>query len=146
MSSPSTCRRLRATAHQLHQDMREKRQKMTSASWLRPVCGGFHKLIRFNCAHFFCVMSQTSCLDCYMSWRMPVCGLPNSSSTLNVEAATHRITRHRILEERNSYICSALLYLLLLYFSSFSFIWYFLSLCFLSFVFYLKKKTLKFAG
>jgi hypothetical protein len=21
-------------------------------------------------------MSQTSCLDCYMSWRMPVCGLP----------------------------------------------------------------------
>jgi hypothetical protein len=23
-------------------------------------------------------MSQTSCLDCYMSWRMPVCGLPNT--------------------------------------------------------------------
>jgi hypothetical protein len=27
--------------------------KLTSASWLRPVCGGFHKLIRFNCAPFF---------------------------------------------------------------------------------------------
>jgi hypothetical protein len=24
-----------------------------SASWLRPVCGGFHNLIRFNCAPFF---------------------------------------------------------------------------------------------
>jgi hypothetical protein len=24
----------------------------------------------------FCVMSQTSCLDCYMFWRMPMCGLP----------------------------------------------------------------------
>jgi hypothetical protein len=25
-------------------------------------------------------MSQTSCLDCYMSWRMPVCGLITSST------------------------------------------------------------------
>jgi hypothetical protein len=24
-----------------------------SVSWLRPVCGGFHNLIRFNCAPFF---------------------------------------------------------------------------------------------
>jgi hypothetical protein len=59
---------VRAAAHQLrqdkHQDMRRKKQKLTSASWLRPVCS------------FLCVMSQTSCLDCYMSWRMPVCGLP----------------------------------------------------------------------
>jgi hypothetical protein len=36
-----------------HQDMRQKRQKLTSASWLRPVCGGFHNLIRSNCAPFF---------------------------------------------------------------------------------------------
>jgi hypothetical protein len=41
----------------------------------RLVCGGFHNFIRFNCS-FLCVMSQTSCLDCYMSWRMPVRGLP----------------------------------------------------------------------
>jgi hypothetical protein len=40
---------------------------------------------RFSYSHLFqmcsfpCVMSQTSCLDCYMSWRMPVCGLPNST-------------------------------------------------------------------
>jgi hypothetical protein len=50
-------RRIRAAAYQLrqdkHQDMRQKRQKVTSASWLRPVCGGFHNLIRFNCAPFF---------------------------------------------------------------------------------------------
>jgi hypothetical protein len=48
---------VRAAAHQLrqdkHQDMKQKRQKLTSASWLRPVCGGFHNLIRFNCASFF---------------------------------------------------------------------------------------------
>jgi hypothetical protein len=48
---------LRAAAHQLrhdkHQDMRQKKQKLTSASWLRQVCGGFHNLIRFNCAPFF---------------------------------------------------------------------------------------------
>jgi hypothetical protein len=50
-------RRLRAAAHQLrqdkHQDTRQKRQKLTSASWLRPVCGGFHNLIHLNCAPFF---------------------------------------------------------------------------------------------
>jgi hypothetical protein len=28
-------------------------------------------------------MSQTSCLDCYMSWRMPVCGLPNFTVLVN---------------------------------------------------------------
>jgi hypothetical protein len=27
--------------------------KLTSASWLRPVCGGVHNLIHFNCAPFF---------------------------------------------------------------------------------------------
>jgi hypothetical protein len=27
--------------------------KLTSASWLRPVCSGFYNLICFNCAHFF---------------------------------------------------------------------------------------------
>jgi hypothetical protein len=48
---------LRAAAHQLrqdkHQDLRQKRPKLTSASWLRPECGGFHNRIRFNCAPFF---------------------------------------------------------------------------------------------
>jgi hypothetical protein len=64
------CRR--AAAHQLrqdkHQDMRQKRQKLTSASWLRSVCGGFHNLIRFNCAHFFASRRRhrvltVTCLD-----------------------------------------------------------------------------------
>jgi hypothetical protein len=44
-------------AHQLsqdkHQDVRQKRKKLTSASWLRPVCGGFYNPISFNCAPFF---------------------------------------------------------------------------------------------
>jgi hypothetical protein len=59
---------LREAAHQLCQDMRQKRQKLTSASWFRPVCGGFHNLILFNCAPFFascrryCVLIVT-CLD-----------------------------------------------------------------------------------
>jgi hypothetical protein len=57
----------RAAAHQLrqdkHQDMRQKRQKLMSASWLRLVCGGFHNLIRFQLCSFLCVMSQTLCLD-----------------------------------------------------------------------------------
>jgi hypothetical protein len=44
---------LRAAAHRLHQDKRQKKQKLTSASWLRPLCGRFHNLIRFNCAPFF---------------------------------------------------------------------------------------------
>jgi hypothetical protein len=34
------------------------RQKLTSASWLRPVCGGFHNLIRSNC-----VPLSVTCLD-----------------------------------------------------------------------------------
>jgi hypothetical protein len=42
----------RAAAHK-HQDMRQKRQKLTSASWLRLGYGGFHNLVRFNCAPFF---------------------------------------------------------------------------------------------
>jgi hypothetical protein len=65
-------RSLRAAAHQLfqdkHQDMRQKRQKLTSASWLRPVCGGFHNVIRFNCAPFFASCRRhriltVTCLD-----------------------------------------------------------------------------------
>jgi hypothetical protein len=46
----------------------KKRQKLTSASWLRPVCGGFHNLIRFNCAPFFAICRRhrvltVTCLD-----------------------------------------------------------------------------------
>jgi hypothetical protein len=45
---------VRAAAHQLrqdkHQDMRQKRQKLMSASWLKPGCYGFHNVIRFSCA------------------------------------------------------------------------------------------------
>jgi hypothetical protein len=45
---------LRAATHQLRQDKhQDMRQKLTSASWLRPVCGGYHNLIRFSCAPFF---------------------------------------------------------------------------------------------
>jgi hypothetical protein len=48
--------------------MRQKRQKLTSASWLRRVCGGFHNLIRFNCAPFFASRRRhrvltVTCLD-----------------------------------------------------------------------------------
>jgi hypothetical protein len=55
--------------------------KLTSASWLRSLCGGSHNLIHFNCAPFFASCRRyrvltVTCLDCYMSWRMPVCGLP----------------------------------------------------------------------
>jgi hypothetical protein len=66
--------RLRAAAHQLrqdkHQDMRQKKQKLTSASWLRPVCGDFYNLIRFNCAPFFASCRRhrvltVTCLDAY---------------------------------------------------------------------------------
>jgi hypothetical protein len=50
-----------------HQDMTQKRQKLTSA-WLRPVCGGFHNLIRFTCAPFFASCRRhrvltVTCLD-----------------------------------------------------------------------------------
>jgi hypothetical protein len=39
-------RTLRAAAYQLRQDKhQDMRQKLTSASWLRPLCGGFHNLI-----------------------------------------------------------------------------------------------------
>jgi hypothetical protein len=46
----------------------KKRQKLTSASWLKPVCSGFHNLIRFNCAHFFASCRRhrvltVTCLD-----------------------------------------------------------------------------------
>jgi hypothetical protein len=48
---------LRAAPHQLYQDIRQETQSCfirdSSASWLRPVCGGFHTLIRFNFAPFF---------------------------------------------------------------------------------------------
>jgi hypothetical protein len=63
---------VRAAAYQLrqdtHQDMRKKRQKLTSASWLRPVCGSFHNLIRFNCSPFFASCRRhrvltVTCLD-----------------------------------------------------------------------------------
>jgi hypothetical protein len=42
--------------------------KLTSASWLRPVCGGFHNIIRFNCAPFFASCRRhrvltVTCLD-----------------------------------------------------------------------------------
>jgi hypothetical protein len=52
--------------------------KLTSASWLRPVCGGFHNLIRFNCALFFASWRRhrvltVTCLDAcrcaaYLRW------------------------------------------------------------------------------
>jgi hypothetical protein len=44
---------IRAATHQLRQDMRKKRQKLTLATWLRPVCGGFQDFVNFNCAPFF---------------------------------------------------------------------------------------------
>jgi hypothetical protein len=59
-------------AHQLrqdkNQDMRQKKQRQTSASWLRPVCDGFHNIIRFNCAPLFALCRRhrvltVTCLD-----------------------------------------------------------------------------------
>jgi hypothetical protein len=84
---------VRAAAHQLrqekHQDMRQKRQKLTSASWLRPVCGGFHNLIRFNCAPFF-----ASC------WRHRV---------LTVRAAAHQLhqDKHQDMRQKRQKLTSA---------------------------------------
>jgi hypothetical protein len=49
----------------------------------------------------FCVMSQTLCLDCYMSWRMPVCGLPNCLSyTLRIRTSPQLLLyrNHEIVE------------------------------------------------
>jgi hypothetical protein len=48
--------------------MRQKWQKLMSASWLRPVCSGFHNLIRFSCAPFFASCRRhrvlaVTCLD-----------------------------------------------------------------------------------
>jgi hypothetical protein len=48
--------------------MWHKKQKLTTASWLRPVCGGFHNLIRFNCAPFLASCRRhrvltVTCLD-----------------------------------------------------------------------------------
>jgi hypothetical protein len=42
--------------------------KLTSSSWFRPVCGGFHNLIRFNYAPFFASCRRhrvltVACLD-----------------------------------------------------------------------------------
>jgi hypothetical protein len=42
--------------------------KLTSASWLRPVCRSFHNLIRFNCSPFFASCRRhrvltVTCLD-----------------------------------------------------------------------------------
>jgi hypothetical protein len=42
--------------------------KLTSALWFRPVCGGFHNFIRFNCAPFFASWRRhrvltVTCLD-----------------------------------------------------------------------------------
>jgi hypothetical protein len=72
--------RLRAAAHQLsqdkHQDMRQKkRQKLTSASWLKPVCDGFHNLIRFNCAPFFasCRRYRVLIVTCLDACRCAAC-------------------------------------------------------------------------
>jgi hypothetical protein len=42
----------------------------------------FSRSHSFQLSSFLCVMSQTSCLDCYMSWLMPVCALPKLCSRL----------------------------------------------------------------
>jgi hypothetical protein len=70
--------------------MRQKRQKLTSASWLRPVCGGFHNLILFNGVPFFASYRRhrvltVTCLDAcrcaaYLSLHRPT---SSSSSTTN---------------------------------------------------------------
>jgi hypothetical protein len=39
---------------------------------------GVRRSHSFHLCSFLCVMSQILCLDCYMSWRMPVCGLPKA--------------------------------------------------------------------
>jgi hypothetical protein len=51
--------------------MRQKRQKLTSASWLRPVCGGFHNLTHFNCAPFFasCCRHRVLTVTCLETCR-----------------------------------------------------------------------------
>jgi hypothetical protein len=84
-------------SHQLrqdkHQDMRQKTQKLTSASWLRPVCGGFHNLIRFNWAPFFASCRRhrvltVTCLDAcrcaaYLSLKWVWFCLPSTFTWIN---------------------------------------------------------------
>jgi hypothetical protein len=69
--------------------MRQKRQKLTSASWLKPVCCGFHNLIRFNCAPFFASCRRhrvliVTCLDaCQCAAYLRLTTSPPSMSRLS---------------------------------------------------------------
>jgi hypothetical protein len=49
--------------------------KLTSASWVRPVCGGFHNLIRFNCDPFFasCRRHRVLTVTCLDACRCAAC-------------------------------------------------------------------------
>jgi hypothetical protein len=68
-------RTFRTASHQLrqdkHQDTIQKSQFCfigdSSASWLRPVCSGFHNLIRSNCAPFFASCSRHRVLPVVLS-------------------------------------------------------------------------------
>jgi hypothetical protein len=61
--------------------------KLTSASWLRPVCGSFHNLIRFNCAPFFasCRRYRVLTVTCLDACRCAayLTGLTTSSFSLS---------------------------------------------------------------
>jgi hypothetical protein len=69
--------------------MRQKRQKLTSASWLRPVCGGCHNLICLNCAPLFASCRRhrvltVTCFDpCRCAAYLRLTTLPPSVSRLS---------------------------------------------------------------
>jgi hypothetical protein len=78
-----------ATLRAPHTNMRQKRQKLTSASWLRPVCSGFYNLVRFNCAPFFAscrrhLVLTVTCRDacrCAVYVSFSICGISSLDRT-----------------------------------------------------------------
>jgi hypothetical protein len=69
-----------------------------SATWRKERSTVGTNEIMKTAAHRLWVLSQTSCLDCYMSWRMPICGLPNcfredSTKQFNLDASNPKRTQ-----------------------------------------------------
>jgi hypothetical protein len=71
--------------------MRQKKQELTSASWLRPVCYGFHNLIRFNCASFFasCRRHRVLTVTCLDAFRCAAYRLGKSADLRSIMLARH---------------------------------------------------------
>jgi hypothetical protein len=98
---------LREAAHQLRQDKyQDMRQKQTSASWLRPVCGGFHNLIRFNCAPFFssCRRHRVLIVTCLDACRCATY-LSVLSDGLHIHIFEHLLQTWGLEKEYSRHMC-----------------------------------------